>query len=165
MQFHFKKGRVRVSVVNKLYTLCMVLNNDQVLLLDRQHDDFKGFIPPGGKVEFPESFTDSAIREVKEETGLVVSNLVFKGVSEFLDLNKQERTIIFNYFTTDFEGELLAQHTEGKPVWVPLREIENLPMQPSVRSRFPLFFEEGTFEIHVERDHLDKKHSTTLMKT
>ncbi|MDO6634424.1 NUDIX domain-containing protein, partial [Bacillus thuringiensis] len=50
----------------KIWTVCMIQNKDKVLLLDRQHDNFKGFIPPGGKVEFPESIVDSAIREVKE---------------------------------------------------------------------------------------------------
>lgn len=57
----------------------MVQDGDCILLLDRQHDQFKGFIPPGGKVEFPKSFTDAAIREVKDEAGLKVSDLVFKG--------------------------------------------------------------------------------------
>ncbi len=33
-----------------------VKKGDKVLLLNRQHDDFKGWIQPGGKVEFPESF-------------------------------------------------------------------------------------------------------------
>lgn len=33
-----------------------VLKNQEILLLNRQHDNFPGWIPPGGKVEFPESF-------------------------------------------------------------------------------------------------------------
>ena len=42
--------------------VCVVKNN-KILLLNRQHDDFPGWIPPGGKVEFPESFFEAAIRE------------------------------------------------------------------------------------------------------
>ncbi|MBB4824876.1 ADP-ribose pyrophosphatase YjhB (NUDIX family) [Sporosarcina luteola] len=73
------KEEMSKPVHYKFWTVCMVQDGDCILLLDRQHDQFKGFIPPGGKVEFPKSFTDAAIREVKDEAGLKVSDLVFKG--------------------------------------------------------------------------------------
>ncbi|MDN6771185.1 MAG: NUDIX domain-containing protein, partial [Lactococcus sp.] len=52
-----------ISFVN----IC-VKNGDNILLINRQHDHFKGWIPPGGKVIFPESFFEAAIRELEEET-------------------------------------------------------------------------------------------------
>ena len=54
----------------KVWTLCMIQDGDRVLMLNRNHDHFQGYIPPGGKLEFPESPVEGAIREVKEETGL-----------------------------------------------------------------------------------------------
>ena len=47
-----------------------VKKDEEILLLNRQHDNFKGWIQPGGEVEFPESFFEAARRELKEETGL-----------------------------------------------------------------------------------------------
>ncbi|WP_179298623.1 8-oxo-dGTP diphosphatase [Evansella halocellulosilytica] len=137
----------------KFWTVCLVQDGDQVLLLNRQHDDFEGYIPPGGKVDFPESFVEGAIREVKEETGLEVYNLIYKGLYEYVNPEKNERYMIFNYLTKDFTGELIENGTEGKPVWVNMKDGDQLPMQKSIRRRFPLFFEGNTFEIHVKWDN------------
>jgi 8-oxo-dGTP diphosphatase len=150
----------------KLWTVCMIQDGENVLLLDRQHDDFKGFIPPGGKVEFPESIVDSAIREVREETGLEVRNLIFKGLYEYVNPVTKDRYMIFNYLTKDFTGELINDSPEGGPVWVNIKEAYDLPMQKSIRRRFPLFFEEGTFEIQVEWDEeRDREGRVTIQHT
>lgn len=142
----------------------MIQDDDRVLLLDRKHDYFKGFIPPGGKVEFPESIVESAIREVKEETGLEVSNLRYKGLYEYVNPIANDRYMIFHYITSDFKGELLKESTEGRPTWIKISEIENIPMQVSIRRRFPLFFQEGTFEIQVEWDHKKNKEGQVTIR-
>ncbi|WHX42468.1 8-oxo-dGTP diphosphatase [Mesobacillus sp. AQ2] len=141
----------------KIWTMCMIQNGDKVLLLDRQLDHFKGYLPPGGKVDFPESIVEGAIREVKEETGLDVSNLKYKGLYEYVNPAVRDRYMIFHYITTDFKGELLNDGPEGKAVWVSIEEACHLPMQESVRRRFPLFFQEGIFEIQVVWNHAENK--------
>ncbi|MFC4411191.1 8-oxo-dGTP diphosphatase [Chungangia koreensis] len=148
----------------KFWTVCLIQDGEHVLLLNRQHDHFKGFIPPGGKVDFLESFTEAAIREVKEETGLDVRNLIYKGIYEYVNPVKRDRYIIFNYICKDFSGELIEDSLEGKPVWVHLNEVESLPMQESIRRRFPLFFEDGTFEIFVEWDEQNNREGNVTIK-
>ena len=137
------------SVTYGMYTMCIVQDGDKVLLLNRPDKrGFPGFIGPGGKVDFPESLTDGAIREVYEETGLRVGGLIYKGLDEFVNLKTNYRYMVFNYVATTFEGQLLENPPEGDLLWVPIAEALELPMQPWFKERFPLFFEEGNFEIY-----------------
>jgi len=126
----------------------MIENGSKILLINRpDHMGFPGYIAPGGKVDFPESIVDGAIREVREETGLIVKEIVYKGLDEFCDPSTGLRYMVFNYLVSSFEGELLTAPPEGELVWVERDEAMNLPMQDWFQRRLPLFFQPGTFEL------------------
>lgn len=72
--------------------------------------------------------------------------------------------MIFNYITSDFKGELLEDSPEGKAAWINITDAYNLPMQKSIQRRFPLFLEDGTFEIQVEWDHEEKKEEIVVIR-
>lgn len=154
-------------IEHRLYTMCMVQNGDSVLLIKRPDTHgFPGFLAPGGKIDFPESLVDGACREVEEETGLRVSSLAFKGIDEYVNPQKNVRYMVFNYWTETFTGELLENPPEGELLWVPISEALDLPMQDWFKERFPLFFEEGTFEIQRVWDaKQDKQVELYLKKT
>ena len=63
----------------------------QLLLVQRKGSLGEGdYAPPGGHLEFGESFEECAIREAKEETGIVVVNPRFFSITNdiFVDINK-----------------------------------------------------------------------------
>ncbi len=60
--------RESVEFVN----MCLIKNGDKVLVQDRVSPNWPGITFPGGHIERGESFVDAVIRELKEETGLVV---------------------------------------------------------------------------------------------
>ena len=63
--------------------LCMVYDNDKILLQDRIKEDWKGVTFPGGHIEKKESFVKGIEREVFEETGLKIKNIRICGVKQF----------------------------------------------------------------------------------
>ncbi|MCL2057818.1 MAG: NUDIX domain-containing protein [Oscillospiraceae bacterium] len=55
-------------------------NTNRVLVQDKVHSRWSGITFPGGHIDDGESIYESIIREVREETGLTVSNLKSAGM-------------------------------------------------------------------------------------
>lgn len=90
----------------ELTTLCLIYNGNKILLQNRVKKDWRGYTLPGGHVEENESFIESVIREMKEETGLTIYHPQLCGVKQFPIENG--RYVVFLFKTNQFEGELLS---------------------------------------------------------
>jgi 8-oxo-dGTP diphosphatase len=99
-----------------------------MLLRDRKKDDVNEgkWIGVGGKCLEGESFEDCAIREVKEETGLELSELHFSGLVDFR-YDTKEPELIAVYTSSSFEGEL-QECDEGTLAWINEEEILSLEL-------------------------------------
>ncbi|MGG1639578.1 hypothetical protein [Paenibacillus sp. NRS-1760] len=42
-------------IPHKIFTVCLITHGRKVLLMNRTHDDFSGYIAPGGRVGFFEA--------------------------------------------------------------------------------------------------------------
>ena len=102
--------------------LCMVYDHaGNILVEDRKDPDWPGLCFPGGHVEPGESFVESVIREVYEETGLTVENPKLCGTKQFQTGNG-ERYVVFFYKTDRFSGELKSSE-EGEVFWIPKSDL------------------------------------------
>ena len=107
----------------ELTSLCMIYRGEEILLQNRVKTDWRGYCFPGGHVEPGESVVDSAIREIKEETGLTVRQLRLCGIKQFpIDGG---RYLVFFFKTDRFFGELISSD-EGNMEWVHRRDLPML---------------------------------------
>lgn len=101
--------------------LCYIRDRGRVLLQLKADGRFGGgfWNGPGGKIAEGESPEQAAVREVREETGLVVAGLRDHGTLVFYFGEAQEPQIIVRVFSTErFSGTLQANE-EGRLEWLP----------------------------------------------
>lgn len=107
-----------------LTNMCMVYSGSKILVQDRLDPKWPGITFPGGHIEVGESFVRSTVREVKEETGLDVSDLRLCGMKQFTSEDNTYRYIVFFYKTDRFTGELRSSD-EGKVFWIERSELDS----------------------------------------
>ena len=109
----------------RLTSLCYIEKDGCYLVLHRtkkEHDENGDkWIGVGGKFEPGESPLECVQREVKEETGLTITNPRFRGIVTFV--SNEWGTEYMHLFTcTEFTGKLI-DCDEGELVWLPKAEL------------------------------------------
>ena len=99
----------------ELTNLCMIKDGDKYLLQNRVKKDWQGYTFPGGHIEPGESIVQSAIREVKEETGLDVKHPKICGI-KWWEVSKNKRYVVLLFKTNEYCGSLQSSD-EGKVFW------------------------------------------------
>ena len=105
----------------KMTTLCYIENNDCYLMLHRtkkKKDVNKDkWIGVGGHAEGNETPQECLLREVKEETGLLLTSYKFRGLITFI--------------SDEYEAEMMCLFTadgyEGELEWVKKSDVPQLP--------------------------------------
>lgn len=106
----------------------VIIEADRVLLVKRAHPPIQGqWSIPGGVLEVGEMVREAAIREAREETGLVVEPGELLGVFDRI-LRDAELRVQYHYVLIDFlcravGGELLAASDAAEVRWFKRDEL------------------------------------------
>ena len=134
-----------------LTNMCMVTDGKgNVLLQNRIDPNWSGLVFPGGHVEPGESFVDSVIREVMEETGLTVRDPKLCGVKQF-QMREGGRYVVFLFKADRWTGELHSS-SEGEALWLPREGLLEHNCVPNFEDLLKIFEDEEISELFYHKE-------------
>lgn len=150
----------------KLATLCYVRKDGKTLMVHRNkkaNDMHQGkWNGLGGKLEPGETPEECCIRELYEETGLIVRNPQLKGLITFPGFSNDEDWYTFLFVITDFDGQLIDS-PEGELEWVEDDRLLELNLWEGDRIFIPWLEQPGFFSAKfVYKDNIFINHEETF---
>jgi len=134
-----------------LQTAVYILSPDrsQVLLMHRNKREedihFGKYLSIGGHVDAGEDVLTGARREVHEESGLTVTDLVLRGTVLWTGFGAKRLDYLCFIFRADtFTGTPHGGNDEGCLEWVPVDNLTSRPMWVSDHNWLPMVFDESS---------------------
>ena len=131
----------------EMTTLCYIEDAGRYLMIHRNKRENDGnygkWLGIGGHFERGESPDECVLREVREETGLTLTDYAFRGVVTFVFGEWVE--YMYLYTASAFRGQLSGDCDEGDIQWVDKARLPELPMWPGDRVFLRLLEENGPF--------------------
>ena len=142
--------------IRKAVRCYLIKDNEVVVTKYKKGNKKEGYYDiPGGKIEEGETPKQTAIREMKEETGIEIQNLKYKGI---MTIEYPDRMFIFDTFISkEYEGEP-QEFEENTSEWI---DIDELLKKEKILSNIILldkFFIKGliddnrNFNLHIKVD-------------
>lgn len=137
--YYYRDDAPKANSIRPAAAVAILNSKRELLMLHRK--DNKKWTMPGGTLEFGESMTECALREVKEESGLDV--IIKDIIGTYTDPNirvaysdgevRQEFTIVYYGEAVNYDVSLDDESSNFQ--WVPLDKVIGLPLADSQKRR------------------------------
>jgi ADP-ribose pyrophosphatase YjhB (NUDIX family) len=125
----------------------IIQNNDKILMAKRAWHPFKGYWDLiGGFVDYYETPEEAVIREVKEETGLIINDpkliRIAKGIYTDYDTKQKLSVIDHQFILKDFTGNPIATDDVAEIKWFSKQDLppmKKIAAFENIRSLIELF--------------------------
>lgn len=136
-----------------IFTNLVMIYDDEgnILVQNRKDPHWPGICFPGGHAEPGESFVRSAIREVKEETGLDIENPRLCGIKQFYT-KAGERYVVFFYKANRYTGALTSSD-EGEVFWVSRDKLHTYPLVSDFMEMVKVFESDDLSEFYYYKEN------------
>lgn len=141
-------------MIQKIAVKALVVNHEgKVLLLRKSNDDLRHsgnsgkYNLPGGKINVGETITDALAREVKEETGLKITNTnlqpFFAGDWRPVVHSEQLQIIGMFFVCHDWEGEVVLNDEHDAYVWINNKNYLKYTILPPENTAIATYFKKN----------------------
>ena len=128
-------------------TLCYPRRGEQYLMLHRVKKEADAnrdkWIGIGGKFLEGESPEECLLREVREETGLILTDWRYRGIVTFVS-DRWEGEYMHLFTAHDWQGEI-GYCDEGELAWVDINAVSSLPIWEGDKIFLRLLAEDSEF--------------------
>lgn len=114
--------------ITHISTGVAILRDKKILMVRRAKDDFLGgvFELPGGGVDADETIGDSALREVREETGLMPTKVIATFDGFDYSTNKKPKVRQINFIIEVEPGTVTLSEEHDDSIWVNSKNLQSL---------------------------------------
>jgi 8-oxo-dGTP diphosphatase len=143
-------------------TLCFVTYDDDILLMKRAAhrrvfpNKYNGL---GGHIERHETPLSGAIREIREEAGLDVEDVILRGIHH-IDTEAETGILLFVYTATATSRDFIDPGEEGTLHWIKQNDVLSLELVEDLPVIIPQVLSMGDHEppyyAHISYDTHDK---------
>lgn len=109
----------------------VIMNNERVLMVRRGREPYRGtWMFPAGFVEYGEHPEEALVREVKEETGLVIHEWKYFTLLQSVDDPRSPGHFSIFYRINRYSGELVNDGKENEAIqWFPINDLPTIGWQ------------------------------------